>query len=278
METKLLDGAKLAKKINEQTKKEIKNFPLKPHLVAIQVGNYPESNIYLEHKKRVAEEVGIKFSLEKFSEKITLSKLLNKILKLNKDSKVDGIMVQLPLPNHIDAKIVSQSIIPWKDVDGFHPLNKGLLDLNQAQLVPPTAFGVMELLNEYKIEVNGLHAVIIGTGEISGKPLSKLLLNSGATITMCNKNTKNIESHIKQADILVVAVGHKYLIKDHNLIKKGAIIINIGVTKIENKVYGDIDFDKISIKASYITPIIGGTGPMTVALLLRNTLICKKMK
>lgn len=273
----ILDGTKLSQKINNETKKEIEALSTKPNLIAIQVGENPESELYIKHKSKKALEVGIIFTHLKFKESISTVELIEKITKLNQEKSVDGIMVQLPLPKHIDTDLISQSIAPWKDVDGFHPLNKGLLDIDRAELIPPTALGVIELLNEYKIKIKSKIVTIIGIGEIAGKPLSKIFSNNGATVIMCNKETINISKFTLDSDIVIVAVGYKHLINE-NHIKKDSIIINIGITKDEDGLHGDITFDSMLEKASYITPITGGTGPMTVALLLRNTLICNKMK
>ncbi len=273
----LLDGKKLSNKINAETKEKISKLNNIPHLVAIQVGENPESDLYLKHKAKKAKEIGIMFTLLTFDKTIDQMKLMSKIHELNQNSNVDGIMVQLPLPEHIDTELISQTIAPWKDVDGFHPLNKGLLDINRSELIPPTAQGVIELLDEYNISLKGKLATIVGLGEIAGKPLSKLFINNNATVIMCNKETKNIAELTRQADIVVAAVGYKELIKE-DAVKENAIVINIGITKDEEGIHGDVEFEKIKEKSSFITPITGGTGPMTVALLMRNTLICHKLK
>lgn len=273
----ILDGTKLSTKINEESKAMISNFDTKPRLVAIQVGDNPESTLYIEHKNKKSLEVGISFTHIKFEGDITEEHLINEIEKLNNDDSVDGVMVQLPLPPHIETTKISQVISPTKDVDGFNPLNKGLLDIDKAELMPPTALGVIKLFEEYNIDIKGLEAVMIGVGEISGKPLAKMFLNKGATVTMCNKDTKDIIKFSKDADILVVAVGHKHLI-DNDGIKEGAIIVNIGVTKDNDGIHGDVTYDNMLNIASYITPITGGTGPMTVSLLIRNTILCFKNK
>ncbi len=273
----LLDGKKLANKINNETKNEISKLETIPHLVAIQVGANAESELYLEHKSNKAKEIGIMFTLLTFNKNISDMELISKIQELNQNNNVDGIMVQLPLPKTIDSKLISQAIAPWKDVDGFHPLNKGLLDMDRAEIIPPTAQGVMELFNEYKINVVGKLVVVVGLGEIAGKPLSKLLINNKATVILCHKDTKDISSLTKQADIVISAVGYKELIKSND-IKDNAIVVNIGITKDEDGVHGDVEFDRMINKTSFITPITGGTGPMTVALLMKNTLICHKLK
>ncbi len=271
----LLDGTKLAAKINEQTKNSIKESGITPHLVAIQVGENSESSLYISHKSKKASEVGMMFTHLTFKEDITTDELMSKINELNTNNDVTGIMVQLPLPLHLDPTIISQGIAPWKDVDGFNPLNKGLLDIDQAELIPPTAQGVVELFNEYNIDVKGKQVAMVGVGEISGKPLAKIFLNQGATVSMLNKDTKDITVFTKYADIVVAAVGYKELVKE-DAVKDGAIVVNIGLTRDEDGIHGDVAFESIKQKASYITPITGGTGPMTVALLLRNTLICQK--
>ncbi len=275
--TILLDGKKLSDKINKKTKETIKSEGIIPHLVAIQVGDNPESSLYISHKSKKASEVGMMFTHLTFDKDISMEELLSKVNELNTNEKVDGIMVQLPLPKHLDSKIVSQSIAPWKDVDGFHPLNKGLLDMNEAELIPPTAQGVIELFDEYNIDVKGKHVAMVGVGEISGKPLAKILLNKGATVSMLNKDTKDIKVFTRIADIVVAAVGYKELIKE-DAIEDGAIVVNIGMTRDEDGIHGDVAFERIKDKTSFITPITGGTGPMTVSILLRNTLICHKYK
>lgn len=273
----ILDGKKLSDKINEQIKNEISNIEGNPNLVAIQVGENPESSLYISHKSKKASEVGIIFTKLQFKEDIQTNDLLAQIDQLNKTPNVTGIMVQLPLPAHIDVNIISQAIAPWKDVDGFHPLNKGLLDIEQTQLIPPTAEGVIMLFNEYNIDLKGKVVTMIGQGEIAGKPLSKLLIHRGATVILCNKDTVDISKFTNQSDIVISAVGYKHLLNPSH-IKEGAIVVNIGLTREDDKIFGDIEYDSIKEKASYITPITGGTGPMTVSLLLLNTLRCYKLK
>ncbi len=275
--TTILDGTKLANRINEETKNEINSIEGNPNLVAIQVGENPESDLYLSHKSKKAAETGIIFTHLKFNENISTDELLVKINELNQSPAVDGIMIQLPLPESIDVKLISQAIAPWKDVDGFHPLNKGLLDIELAELIPPTAEGVIELLDEYNIELKGKVVTMIGQGEIAGKPLSKLLIHRGSTVILCNRDTKDIGYFTRQSDVVISAVGFKHLVKAED-INQDSIVINIGLTREENGVFGDVEFETIKEKTSYITPITGGTGPMTVSLLLRNTLKCFKMK
>ncbi len=275
--TTILDGKKLADKINKKTKEDINFLEGNPHLVAIQVGENPESSLYIKHKANKAKELGIIFTHLTFREDIDTMSLIEKINEINNNPNSHGIMVQLPLPEHIDTELVSQAIAPWKDVDGFHPLNKGLLDINKADLIPPTAEGVIELMDEYNIDLKGKVVTLIGQGEIAGKPLSKLLIHRGATVILCNKETADISYFTKQSNVVISAVGFKHLVKIDD-ISNGTIVINIGLTREDNEIFGDVEFEAIKDKASYITPITGGTGPMTVALLLRNTLKCYKMK
>ncbi len=275
--TTLLDGKKLSEKINEQVKEEISQLGTNPHLVGVQVGDNPESSLYISHKSKKASELGIIFTHLRYEVDIDTMTLVQKINELNKNTQVDGIMIQLPLPKHIDVDIISQAIAPWKDVDGFHPLNKGLLDLNKSDLISPTAEGVIELFKEYNIDVKGKVATVIGQGEIAGKPLSKILQNMGATVIKCNEHTPDISVFTRQSDIVISAVGFKHLVKP-DYIKEGSVVVNIGFTREDNEIFGDIEFETIKEKSSFITPITGGTGPMTVSLLLRNTLKCHKIK
>ncbi len=271
----LMDGKKLAEELFVDLKKEIKTLSGIPHLKAVQVGENAESSVYIKHKKAKCNEVGIEFSLLKLEENITTEFLVKQINLLNKDPNVDGILIQLPLPKAIDTKLIMQIINPSKDIDGFNPYNKGLLDLGVKTLIPPTAEGVMSLVKKYNIELKGKHAVILGAGEIAGKPVAKLFLNAGATVTICNKDTYDIFDFTSTADIIVSAVGMKNLFHGDD-VKPGAIVINIGITKEENEIHGDPDFESVAKKASYITPTPGGTGPLTVFHLLKNTVECFK--
>lgn len=275
MSAKILDGKELAEKLLNHVRTETQPLVMKPNLVAISSGDNKESELYLRKKKEAASSVGIIFTHLHF-ENATTEKLAAKIDELNKSPAVSGIMVQLPLPEGVDESIIMKSIVPWKDIDGFHPYNKGLLDTNETQMIPPTAYGVIKLLEENNILIKGKNAVIIGAGEIAGKPTAKLLLNKGATVTVCHKETSDIKEHIKNADILVTAVGYKNLVKGKD-IKEGAVVVNIGMTYDEDGLHGDVEFESAKEKASWITPTPGGTGPMTVALLMVNTLVCYKM-
>ncbi len=275
--TTILDGTKLANKINEQVKNEIAQLEGNPNLVAVQVGDNQESNLYISHKSKKATELGIIFTHLKFNDDIQTMDLISKINELNLNPNIHGIMVQLPLPAHIDTELICQAIAPWKDVDGFHPLNKGLLDIDRVDLIPPTAEGVIELMDEYNIDLKGKVVTLVGQGEIAGKPLSKILIHRGATVILCNKDTNDISYFTKQSDVVISAVGFKHLINAGD-IKEGSIVVNIGLTRENDQIFGDVEFESMKNKASYITPIVGGTGPMTVSLLLRNTLKCFKMK
>ncbi|NOQ50253.1 MAG: bifunctional methylenetetrahydrofolate dehydrogenase/methenyltetrahydrofolate cyclohydrolase [Mycoplasmataceae bacterium] len=276
---KILDGIKLSEELYLELQTRINKAKLKPTLAVIQVGNLSESNLYIEHKKNKAKTMGINFKLISLPKTIQTSVLVKEISKLNNDIKVDGILIQLPLPKQIDLPQIFSIIDPNKDVDGFHPYNRGQLDFSPTEttLVPPTAKGVITLMDKYDISVKGKHVVVLGAGIISGKPIVKLLLNMGATISICTKETLNIKYFIKKADIVISAVGYRDFFHGKD-IKKGAVIINIGITKTYNKVYGDPHFDSVLKKASFITPTPGGTGPMTVYHLLENTVICAEKK
>ncbi len=272
----LMDGKKLAEELFVDLKAEIKTLSGIPQLKAIQVGENAESSVYIKHKKAKCAEVGIGFSLLKLNKDISTEDLLEQIDLINDDDNVDGILVQLPLPKTIDTKLIMQSIAPWKDIDGFNPYNKGLLDLGEETLIPPTASGVMSLIEKYEIKLQGQHAVVLGAGEIAGKPVAKLFLNAGATVTICTKDTYDIVDFTSVADIIVSAVGMKDLFHGND-VKPGVVVINIGITKdINNEIHGDPEFESVAKKASYITPTPGGTGPLTVFHLLKNTVECYK--
>ncbi len=272
---KIVDGNKISNKIILELIEEVSFLDKKPVLKAIQIGENPQSTLYLKKKELLSKEVGIDYELIVFNKDIPISTLIDKIDELNKDTNVDGIIVQMPLPLFMDSKIIMQKISPMKDVDGFHPLNKGLLDINRSKFIPPTALAVFTILKEYSINPYGKHVVVVGTSEVSGKPIGKLMMNLGATVTFCNKNTKDIKIFTKTADILISAAGVRGIIDDTK-IKDKAVVIDVGVTKKDNIIYGDVNVEKITRKASYISPTPGGVGPLTVAFLLKNTIIAYK--
>ncbi|MEN3034197.1 MAG: bifunctional 5,10-methylenetetrahydrofolate dehydrogenase/5,10-methenyltetrahydrofolate cyclohydrolase [Aquificaceae bacterium] len=242
-----------------------------PCLCAVLVGNDTSSQIYVSNKQKACNSVGIESRVYHLSEDTSKEELLRLINQLNLDESVDAIIVQLPLPKHIDQQEIISAIDPSKDVDGFHPINLGFL-MAQADkgFIPCTPLGVELLLKHYEIDPKGAEVVIVGTGFIVGRPLGLLMLWRGATVRMCNINTKDISIHTREADIIISAVGKPFLIKA-NMVKRGAIVIDIGITRVDNKISGDVDYEEVSKLASAITPVPGGVGPMTVTALLLNT-------
>jgi len=269
----ILDGKALAKKIKQSIKEEIKHFERKPKLVVVLVGDEQASLVYVKNKVQACAEVGFSSQLDMFEKDVEESVLLDHIRRLNEQEDVDGILVQLPLPPHISMHKVIDAIDPSKDVDGFHPNNMGKLfsgDLDKA-FIPCTPLGIKLLLEEYRIDLKGKNVCIVGAGFIVGKPLSMLMLSYDATVSVCHKYTKDILEYTKSADILISATGVPFLIKDY-MVKEGAVVIDVGISKVNGKIVGDVDFESVSAKASFITPVPGGVGPMTVATLLLNTL------
>lgn len=274
----LLDGKKLSKKILAQLKKQVSPLKEKPVLTMILVGEDPASSIYVRRKKVFCEEVGIISDVMKLPTRTSEAKLLSIIRKLNNDKKVTAIMVQLPLPIHINKTKIIEAIDPQKDADCLHPENFGkFAQVNEKYSVvaPATPFGIVKLLEEHKIGIEGKHAVIVGRSNIVGKPAAQLLLNRGATVTVCHRHTKNLAAFTRQADILVVAVGKLNLIQA-NMVKKGVVVIDVGVNRVGKKIFGDVDFPAVSKKASFISPVPGGVGPTTIAILLWNTVRLSK--
>ncbi len=273
----LLDGKSLSLKIQQEIKDSIKSLRRAPKLVVILVGDDPASVAYVNMKTKACKNVGITSELLRFSSDISQASLLDEIALLNADVGVDGILVQLPLPKHIDALEILKAIDPTKDVDGFHPLNVGKVQCKLDGFSPATPLGVMELLQAYDIEVKGKNVAIIGASNIVGKPLASLMLNAGATISICHILTKDVSFYTKDADIVCVAVGKPNLITA-DMIKQGAIVVDIGINRLDSgELVGDVDFENVSKKASFITPVPGGAGPMTIASLLRNTIKAYKI-
>lgn len=266
----LLDGKVLANDILDKLSLKVKQLDTAPNLVVIQVGNDPASSVYVRNKERTAERVGINSETVKLSKHITQDELLEIIDKYNNDSLVNGILVQLPLPEHINEQTILEAISPVKDVDGFHPLNVGKLNIGQKQMIPSTPAGIMELLKANHIELEGKHVVIVGRSNIVGKPLAHLLLEANATVTIAHSRTKNLKQLTQMADILVVAVGQPELItKDY--VKTGAVVIDVGINRTESGLKGDVDFNNVKSKVAAITPVPGGVGPMTIAMLMNQT-------
>lgn len=272
---KLLDGRKLSKKILSKLKKKVKKLKklgIKPGIAILLIGRNTASEIYVTKKIETAINLGINAFLFKLSEKVKEKELLNIIHSLNKNKEVHGIIVQLPIPKHLDKLKVLNAINPEKDVDGFTSLNLGKLVQEKEELVAATPLGCIKLLEAYKVSFEGRNAVIVGHSIIVGKPLAFLLLNRNATVTICHKFTKNLKDITKKADLLFVAVGKPKLITV-DMVRKNSVIVDIGINKIKGKIVGDVDFEKVKKKVKLITPVPGGIGPMTIAMLLENTVL-----
>ena len=265
----LLDGKKVRQKMLSELKEQIKKE--KVGLAVIQVGEDEASKVYVRQKEKMAEELGFKFEHIKFDESVSEEALLNKIDELNENDLIDGILVQMPIPKHLNASVVQNRINPLKDVDGLTDVNAGCLMHNKDALVPCTPQGIIDLLKYYGIEFSGKNVTIIGRSDLVGKPLASLMINNNATVTLCHSKTKNLSLFTTNADILIVAVGKAKLIKK-DYVKEGAIIVDVGINRQEDgKLCGDVDFENIKDKVSYITPVPGGVGQMTVAELAKNT-------
>jgi len=270
----IIDGKEIAKRKRENLKikvSELKEQGIQPGLAVVLVGNDQASLTYVRNKQKACKEVGIESYLYQYDETLSESELLSIIEKLNNDPKVDGILVQLPLPRHISPQKVIETIHPEKDVDGFHPMNVGRMSVGQESFLPCTPFGILEMLKEMEISIAGKHAVIVGRSNIVGKPMGQLLLNHDATVTYCHSKTKDLQIHTRQADLLIVATGKQNLISKED-VKDGVVVIDVGMNRDENgKLCGDVNFTEVKEKASFITPVPGGVGPMTIAMLLFNT-------
>ncbi len=277
----LLDGRKLSQKIESELKAEIETLKSKhdvvPGLAVILVGDDPASRAYVKMKESACERVGLYSIVHKMPVTISQDEILNTITMMNENPYLDGILVQLPLPPQIDKDSLLEAIKKEKDVDGFHPYNMGRLVMGMDSFVPCTPLGVMELLAEYKIDVKGLNAVVVGASNIVGKPMASLLLNAGATVDICHIYTKDLKAHTLNADLVIVGVGRPDLITA-DMIKEGAIVIDIGINKVGDRLVGDVSFDTVAPKTSYITPVPGGVGPMTIAMLLKNTVTAAKAR
>jgi methylenetetrahydrofolate dehydrogenase (NADP+) / methenyltetrahydrofolate cyclohydrolase len=269
---KLLEGKPIAEKIKEQIKQEVTQLKAKPVLASVQVGENAGAESYARSQKKNAENLGIDYQFQKLPAETTEAALLEFIQKLNNDKSVNGIIIQMPLPQHIDYKKISNFISPEKDVEGMHPANIGKIVFAKANILPCTAAAVMELLKETGIDLYGKEVVVVGHSEIVGKPLSLLLLDKFATVTVCHIGTSKagkLEQHVREAEILVVAVGKAGLIKGE-WIKEGAVVVDVGINRVADKIVGDVEFDGASQRAEWITPVPGGVGPLTVTMLMRN--------
>ena len=275
----LIKGKDLSAKIVEEIRREVENYDKKPTLVVIIVGSNPASQVYVSKKKHTAELAGFNSRVIELEESINQQELEKQIEILNQDKNINGILVQLPLPKHINTYDIIEKILPEKDVDGFHPINIGRLAIGlKPYAISCTPYGIIKLLEENNIEIEGKHAVIIGRSNIVGKPLSYLLLNKNATVTVCHSKTKNLPEIASQGDILIAAVGIPKFVKA-DWVKEGATVIDVGINRTEEgKLIGDVDFEEVEKKAGYITPVPGGVGPMTIAMLLSNTLELFKLQ
>ncbi len=272
---KILDGKKIKQEILDELKEEVSKLKNKPHLVVIQVGNNEASNVYIKQKAKMCEYIGYDYTHLKFPEDITEECLLSKIDELNKDKSVTGILVQMPVPDHIDTSKVQNAVSEYKDVDGLSDINAGKLFHNKDALFSCTPYGVMELLRRYNIKLEGMNAVVVGRSNLVGKPMGTMLTNAGATVTICHSKTKDLKKHTLKADLLVVTVGKPKLVTK-DMVRKGAIVIDVGISRLAEGLCGDVDFENVKEKAKYITPVPGGVGPMTICSLMKNTLAAGK--
>ncbi len=286
----LIDGKKISLELQSEIAQEVKDLIAKgkkqPHLAAILVGDDPASQTYVSSKVKACENVGFKSTLVKFEANVSEHQLLSKIEELNNDDDIDGYIVQLPLPRHISEQKIIEGIKPSKDVDGFHPINVGRLVLNLPTYVSATPFGIVTLLERYNIPTEGKHCVVIGRSNIVGSPMSILMAKNtnlaNCTVTLCHSKTKDLKEHTLQADIIIAAIGRPHFVTA-DMIKEGAVVIDVGINRVDDdtkksgfKLVGDVQFEEVSKKAGYISPVPGGVGPMTIASLLKNTLIAAK--
>lgn len=277
----LIDGKEVSAKVKSEVRDEtvkLKEQGITVGLAVVIVGNNAASRVYVNSKKKACEEVGFNSYEYSLDENITQQELLDLVDVLNNDDKVNGILVQLPLPKHIDENAIINSISPDKDVDAFHPFNVGKIMIGEFAFLPCTPAGVMELIDSTGVDISGKSAVVIGRSNIVGKPMSMLLLHRNATVTICHSKTTNLADVCKTADIIVAAVGRANFVTE-DMVKEGAVVIDVGMNRLDNgKLCGDVDFDAVSKKAGYITPVPGGVGPMTIAMLMKNTLTAAKLK
>ena len=275
----IIDGKKTAAELREELKKKVVELKsvhnAGPGLTVILVGEDPASKIYVKNKEKFAKEIGMNSEVIRYPADTEEKGVLNKIKELNEDKKISGILVQLPLPKHIDKKKVIETILPGKDVDGFHPMNVGNLSSGYDSSIPCTPLGCSLLLKKAEKNLSGKHAVVIGRSNLNGKPMTQLLLKENCTVTVTHSKTKDLKAECLRADIIIAAVGMPKLVKG-DWVKKGAIVIDVGINKTDSGLVGDVDFDAVSKVAKAITPVPGGVGPMTIACLLNNTVECFK--
>lgn len=274
--SKIIDGKAISIKIKDELKEEVSKLKRKPKLVVISVGDNAASEVYVKQKAKAAEYIGFDYE-HKHYDSIKEEELIKVIEEINNDKLIDGVIVQLPLPDYLDSTKIVNRIDPSKDVDGLTYLNAGKLLNNESCMASCTPKGVMELLKRENINISGANAVIVGRSILVGKPMMNLLLNANATVTICHSKTKDIGKITKKADILVVAIGKKHFIT-HDMVKRGSVIIDVGINRVDGKLYGDVDYDNVYDKVKKITPVPGGVGPMTVVMLMQNVLEAYKKK
>lgn len=273
-----INGKEVSKKIREELQNEIdqlKEKGITPGLSVIIVGDNPASKTYVKSKDKACKQLGMKSEVHSLDGDVSEEELLNLIDKLNNDETIHGILVQLPLPNHIDEKKVIEKISPNKDVDGFHPINAGKLLVGEDTFIPCTPHGIIKLMESENIDIEGKRAVILGRSNIVGKPISLLLLEKNATVTICHSKTENLKEITKEADILIAAIGKANFVKS-DMVKDGAIVIDVGINRVDGKLVGDVDFDSVNKLNGFITPVPGGVGPMTITMLIYNTVIAAR--
>jgi len=273
----IIDGKKIAEESRKKLKERVKRLKIKPTLAIVLAGERPDCKIYVENLQKACEELEIKSKLHTFPEHVEQRKLINFIEDLSNDDSIHGIIVEMPLPSHLNEKLVLRAISPMKDVDGLNPITVGNISIGNEFLAPATPKGIMRILEKMKIPVEGKEVVIINNSNVVGKPLSLMLTNRFATVTICHIKTKDLKTHTLKADILITAVGKPNLIKK-DMVKKDAVVIDAGIKRIDDKIIGDVDFENVKDVASYITPVPGGVGPMTVTMVLENTLIAAENK
>ena len=271
----IMDGKALSLKLKEQMKQRIEQLKqqgINPKLVVVLVGDNSASQVYVRNKHKSCGEVGIESEVITMPEQTTQQELLEVVERLNQDETVDGILVQLPLPKQIDEKTVLRSILPEKDVDGFHPVNVGLLSIGDECFAPATPSGIIAMFQEYGINIAGKNCVVIGRSNIVGKPMAALLLKNNATVTICHPKTEDLASYTRRADVVIVATGRRHTLTA-DMVKEGAVVVDVGMNRNEQgKLCGDVDYEEVKEKASFITPVPGGVGPMTITELLENTI------
>lgn len=280
MTAQVINGKEFAKSYRERINQEVAELVdkgIQPGLAVVLVGDDPASQTYVNGKIKACEETGIYSKSFRLESNVTQQEVVDLVTELNQDPNIHGILVQLPLPKHMNEEAIIDTISPEKDVDGFHPISVGNLSIGKETFLPCTPHGVIELIKSTGISMEGKHAVVVGRSNIVGKPVSLLLLHENATVTMCHSRTKNLEEHTRQADILVVAVGIAHLIKKEH-VKDGAIVIDVGMNRLDGKLTGDVLFDEVKEVASHITPVPGGVGPMTITMLMQNTVISARRK